>query len=274
MKDTYAYHLYSPRPDYGTTPVFYHRDDLPKEGFISLYSVDKPTAMAINQAGTCKGYKGIVFSERLWIDVDSYEAADAVEERLREAGYDYVAYDTGGRGAHFGILRLSADSSGILGPGLEGMFPCSHLLPLQDKQYVQEHFPEADSTIYTHLHPFRLPGTPHHRTGKRKTLVSEGGGRSLALPAFKQESVERPIGEFLSGSKDGKSILDITFITRNSEPAKAGERHAQLVRLCYALRDNGYGINIARWWVNEVNKRFQPKKTEEEIEKVVQSIFS
>jgi hypothetical protein len=261
-KELYAYYLYSPRPDYGTTPVFYHRDFLPESGFASLYAVTKDTAEAIVQAGSAAGFKGVVWSERLWIDVDSYERADTTESKLKERGYDYVSYDTGGRGAHFGVLRSN-------GP--------SHLLPQQDKQWVQEHFPEADVSIYSHLHPFRLPGTPHQRTGNRKTFVSSQGGETITLSKptlrdrlFKGQGQGKS-NTLLSSART--SVFDIHFIQRNSEPAKEGERHAQLVRLAYALRDSGYSIDIARWWCGEVNKRFSPPKTEEEIEKALGSIY-
>jgi hypothetical protein len=259
MRDKYKYHLYSPRPDYGSgIPHFI--DELAPSGFISLYSVTRETAEAITAAGTARGFKCIVWSERLWLDVDSYESADRVEERLNELAYEFSSFDTGGRGVHFGIIRTS---------------PPSHLLPLQDRTWVKEHFPEADSSIYTHLHPFRLPGTIHQKTGGQKRLVGEHPGRALELPPYERiQNDGSPRDIQLSLHSNGqKSIFDQFFIQRNSEPAKAGERHPQLVRLIYALRDNGYDVNVARFWVNEVNKRFQPPKGQDEIEKALGSIY-
>jgi hypothetical protein len=258
MKDDYVYYLYSTIATYGPRPKFVHANDLHSlEGFISLYAVTKDTAEAITEAGTAAGFKGIVHSERLWLDCDAYEKADAVEERLKERGYDYVAYDTGGRGAHFGINRAN-------GP--------SHLLPLQDKQWVQENFPECDSSIYTHLHPFRLPGTSHQRTGKRKCLILQQQGSYLQLPRSTKQILREENGCF-DGESLRKSIFDIHFIQRNSEACKAGERHPQLIRLIYALENNGYSKEIARWWVGEVNKRFSPPKSQDEIEKALGSIY-
>jgi hypothetical protein len=255
--DEYKYYLYSPRPDYGVgTPTFI--DVLPEGGFVSLYAVTKESAERIRDAGTCKGFRGIVHSSHLWLDIDSYEKADRVEERLKEMGFEYISYDTGGRGAHFGVVRDNSPS---------------HLLPSMDRAWVQQHFPEADSSIYTHLHPFRLPGTPHHRTGKRKQLVSKGIGHSLRLPQYTQEVRGIEVGNSLGIGSGSKSILDQYFIQRNSEPCKAGERHPQLVRLIYALRDSGYSLDVARFWVNEVNKRFQPPKEQHEIEKALGSIY-
>jgi len=264
-QDGYTYSLYSPRPDYGNNgPKFYHDSKLPETGFSSLYKVDFATARAIEKAGTCKGFKGVVHSERLWLDVDGYDKCEQVEERLRKMGYDYISYDTGGRGGHFGVLANTC-------------LP-SHLIPLQHKAWVQEHFPEADSSIYTHLHPFRLAGTEHSRTGRKKLQVGSGAGKPLILPFFHEKGSEETgrsfNGTFGSRSATSTSIFDNFFIQRNTqEIPKEGERHAQLVRLIYALRDAGYDVNIARWWVSEVNKRFLPPKEEHEVEKALQSIY-
>jgi hypothetical protein len=256
-EELYCYLLYSPRPDYGSEPKFIHRNNLPEQGFASLYSVTKETAEAIVEAGTAAGFKGVVWSKYLWLDVDSYEKADRVEERLNERNLDWISYCTGGRGAHFCIRRDNLPS---------------HLLPNIDRIYVKEHFPESDSSIYTHLHPFRLNGTIHQKTGRRKRLVEEHPGRALILPPFNSKS------KFGSEATDfrpqeGKSIFDEFLIMRNSTEAKEGERHAQLVRLSYALRDAGYSASIATWWLGEVNKRFNPPKSAVELEKIVRSIY-
>lgn len=258
-KEEYKYVLYSDRPNYGSSPNFIRGDAAPESGgFTSLYAVDESTAQAIQSAGTAKNFKGVVWSERLWIDVDSYEAADTTERKLKEMGYAFISYESGGRGAHFGVLRTSDPS---------------HLLPLQDKAFVREHFPEADATIYTHLHPFRLPGTLHNKTGRPKRFVSQAAGKPIELPPYRDEVRSVGRSEVFAVSGQTKSIFDIHFIQRNSEASKEGERHAHLVRLIYALRDNGYDVNIARWWVNEVNKRFSPPKEEYEIEKALGSIY-
>jgi hypothetical protein len=262
VNSDYIYHLYSPRADYGVgAPVFLSLQELEgKTGFGSLYGVDALTAKALHTSGTVKGFKGVVWSERLWIDVDGYDKCDAVEERLKELGYDYISFDTGGRGGHFGVRR---ETNG------------SHLLPQQDKLWVQEHFPEADTSIYTHLHPFRLPGTSHGKTGRPKRAVGGASGKALALHRAIEIESQVILGSMGCPSAiHPQSIFDNFFIQRNTqEIPKEGERHATLVRLCYALRDGGYSIDVARWWINEANKRWKPPKTEEELEKALRSIY-
>lgn len=255
----YSYRLYSSGPNYGITPKFYHISKTPEQGFSSLYSVSHETAHAIEQAGTTKGFKGVVWSERIWIDIDSYEQADKVEEKLNALNLDFISYDTGGRGAHFGILRSNVPD---------------HLLPMRDKQWVQEHFPEADSSIYTHLHPFRLPGTVHSRTGKSKLEVGSKRGKPLTLPPYAEERVKSTLSFQRLVSSGNASIFDDFFVQRNTqEIPKEGERHAQLVRLLYALKEGGYSVELARWWVGETNKRWKPMKEEHEVEKALLSIY-
>jgi len=262
MHDDYSFYLYSSGPHYGVgDPVFLHVSELEgKQGFSSLYAVTESTAKAISEAGTTKGFKGVVWSPFLWLDIDGYDKCEAVEQRLKEMGYGYVSYDTGGRGGHFSITH--------------GNIP-SHALPSQHKQWVQEHFPESDTSIYTHLHPFRLVGTEHEKTGRKKLQLGAENGKSLILPPFTEITGRRTGSDFSAPNLVSReSIFDNFFIQRNTqEVPQEGQRHSQLVRLIYALRDAGYDINVARWWVSEANKRWMPPKSEEELEKAIRSIY-
>lgn len=251
----YTYSLFSTTADYGPKPRFVDALQGDLRGFKSLYQVTEETAKAVEQAGTVKGFKGIVWSERLWLDFDNEDAARRAEGKLKEMGYDYVCYTTGNRGLHFGILRRHSPS---------------HLLPLLDKSWVKTHFPEADSSIYTHLHPFRIPGTVHEKTGRTKTLLFECGGRTLILPPLKREEVQT----FSPGQKQGKSVFDCFFVMANTVPVDAGQRHGTLIKLINALKnDAGVGLDVALWWTNEWNKMLSEPKEEHEIEKAVRSIY-
>lgn len=251
----YTYSLFSVTADYGPKPCFVDAVQSDLRGFTSLYQVTEETAKAIEQAGTVKGFKGIVWSERLWLDFDNEDAARRADSRLKEMGYDYVCYTTGNRGLHFGILRDHIPS---------------HLLPLLDKAWVKANFPEADSSIYTHLHPFRVPGTVHEKTGRPKTLLFERRGRTLVLPPLKREEMQ--IISF--GQKQGKSVFDCFYVMANTVPVTAGQRHSTLVKLINALKnDAGVSMDIAMWWASEWNKMLSEPKEEYEIEKAIRSIY-
>jgi hypothetical protein len=261
MDNLYRYHLFSGAANYGSAPNFMDRDELPSHGYASLYAVTVETAQAIIKEGTTKGYRGVVYNEQLWLDVDNYNDAETVERRIKEMGYEYVGFDSGGRGAHFGITR-----------------PCapSHLLPNKDKAWVKKWFPEADPSIYTHLHPFRLGGCVHERTGRRKELVSSGAGKALIIPrTILEDSNERSntVSE-LSGSGDVGSIFSLGRVMAYTKAYTEGGRHAGLVRLAYALRDDyGASKELAFWWLMEANKLSESPKGEEEVRAAMRSIY-
>lgn len=248
----YNYHFYSPGKWY-TSPLSIVADN--GSNFTSLYGVAKADAEAIVTAGTTRGFKGVVWSEKLWIDVDSYEGADRTEERLRKLGLAFVAYDSGGKGAHFGVDRIA--------------FP-SHLLPYSDREWTKSNIADADLSLYSHLHLLRMEGTVHEETGRLKKLVVAEKGKKLSLPLFKFN--EGVVVSFLQGG--ASSVFDCFRVMANSVPASNGQRHSQLVRLLYALKDQAQvNRQAAEWWCLEVNKMFEDPKSEEEILKVVDSIY-
>src|ERR1700688_4005806 len=122
--ELYSYNIYTSTKSFGNKPFFISKAEIADKtltGFTSLYSVSEFDAKAIEQTGTAAGFKGVVWSERLWIDTDDEVTAKLVEKRLKEIGLTYDYYTTGNRGAHFGILRNT--------------LPC-HLLPTRDKKWV------------------------------------------------------------------------------------------------------------------------------------------
>lgn len=254
----YSYYLYSPIATYGSQPTFYRNNKLPSEGFSSLYAVDEATAHFIAKEGSTRWFKGVVWSPFLHLDFDSYEAAERAEKRLEELGYAFRAFDTGGRGGHFAVSRSCTPS---------------HLLPIRDKHWVASIFPEADLSIYTHLHPFRIEGTIHEKTGNRKRLVCERGGGSLVLPPLARETIQAV--RFPSGNRqETGSIFDCFRVMANTVPSSNGERHKTLIRLIYALKDQaGVDVEVARWWCLEWDKMCSEPKGEDEIEKAIRSIY-
>lgn len=260
--DGYEYFVYSPVKSHTTAPSFVHGTK-GLTGFSSLYAVTAESAKAIEQAGTTAQFKGVVWGERLWIDTDTYEAADEVEKRLREMEYGFVAYHSGGRGVHFGVDRVAAPS---------------HLLPAQDKAWVQSHFQGcADTSIYTHLHLFRLPGTVHETHNQEKQLVLEVPGKTLVHPRWEKKDVS--IGTGLNSNVGSGSIFDCARVMANTMWARKnrvpiGERHPTLVRITYALRDDAKASpDTALWWISEVNKLSEDPREPEHLEQIVRSVY-
>lgn len=243
---------------YGDRLHFVHGDTLgDHKGFQSLYAVCKEDAEALQQAGTAKGFKGVVWSERLQIDCDCNEDADRVRLYLKENSYDYMEYSTGNRGSHFGILRNSNPS---------------HLLPQQDRAWVRKRFPFADLSIYSHLHLFRLSGTLHEKTGRPKELVFQQDGKGVEHETVDLSEYDIPDSPSPLSSIEG-SILDDFQIAHYSFPAMVGNRHYSLVNVCYGLHRLSVSEANARWYLNEVNKRYKDPKETTEIDKIIQTIY-
>lgn len=256
-REPHDYVLYSPTRRYSMPPCMRMVGELPSSGYTSLYGVTEDTAKALHACGTAAGFKGSVWASRLWVDIDSYETADNVETYLRAIGVNYVAYDSGGKGAHFGILRDT-------GP--------SHLLPLQDKAWVTKQIPEADLSIYTHLHLFRLPGTVHEDTGRKKILINSCEGTALVLPPLPR-SIHQPSTTPVMSHGSG-SPLTSSRVKYWSRPVLAGKRHRALLKLAGALRDDaGVGLDVALWWVEEVNRTYAEPKEPEKVTEIVRWVY-
>lgn len=260
MDSLYCFYLYSPGPSYGSPPHFLDYKQLPNQGFSSLFAITELDAKAVHETGTAAQFKGVVWTDTLWIDVDSYETAGTAESRIKEMGYAYVSYDSGGKGAHFGIHLDVAPS---------------HLLPSACKVWVKAHFGDIDgidTSIYTHLHPFRLRGSIHERTGRRKEMVSQGEGKALTL-SYNPEVAQEYTPDSYSITSD-TSIFKVGRVMANTKPFSNGERHAALVRLAYALRDDfGATKEVALWWMHQTNLLFEEPKSVQEVEAATRSIY-
>lgn len=260
LTKSYCWYLFASGANYGSTPHFLHESELPNQGFSSLYAVDEGTARAVEQEGSARQFKGIVWHPLLWLDIDSYEQAQTVQEGLNRMELGYVAFDSGGRGAHFGITRETTPS---------------HLLPAKDKAWVKANFPMADSSIYTHLHPFRLGGSVHEKTGRRKELVHAQKGKALVIPSnILEESNVDPTRNNSLDSTSSVSVFSCRRVMAYTKAYTEGGRHAGLVRLAYALRDDaGVDKATAYWWLTQANKLSEAPKGDEEVLAAMRSIY-
>lgn len=258
FRDRYNFLVYSPRPDYGSSPTVLPVSDTDSlEGFTSLYRITLESAEGILEATTTAGFKGSVWSEKLWIDLDSKETLDKTKEILNGLGVSYSVWFTGNRGYHIGIQRDAQPS---------------HVLPEQDKSWVRRTVPYADLGIYTHLHLFRLPGTRHSKTGVRKELVGTAPGRSLVHAPYERPRVHSP--SVIQSSNSTSSVFSDFLVMSQLGRVRVGNRHSTLVRTGFALRDRGLDSGFTRTWLIEMNKQFQEQKSHEEIEKIIQDIYS
>jgi hypothetical protein len=253
--DKFVYRVGSNSNVLGRPPKFFRSAELNANGcrFTSIYAVREEDAQAIAEAGTVAGFKGIVWSQRLWADFDDEGSAKVAQEFLKKEGYDHVVYTTGNRGCHIGILRDS---------------PPSHTLPLQDKLWAKTWLTGCDLSIYWHLHLIRMPGTVHESTGLPKRLLYKAEGRALVLP---QLATEAGVGDTAPrrSSNTRPSIFSFWAVVSNLT-SDGGSRHHQLVRLSKALKeDAGVAFEEALWVVGEVNRGFDDPKPFAEVDRIV-----
>jgi hypothetical protein len=252
--DSFIYRIGSSDNILGRPPRFYSSTDLAGSGcrFASVYAVRKEDAEAIETtSGTAAGFKGIVWSQKLWVDFDTYEAASEAEKTLDKLGLGYVVYDTGGRGKHIGINRDTKPS---------------HTLPGQDKAWVQANLVGADLSLYWHLHLIRLPGAVHEKTGGIKKLIKRKEGNSVQLGQPKENEAVS-VSEVTTSPGARNSIFGTWSVMSNITPT--GHRR-QLVELAVALqRDVGVTTEEATWVLLEVNRGFNVPRDVDEIERIV-----
>jgi hypothetical protein len=260
----FTYRLGSATTSIGRPPVFFPSSCLISAGFkfASVYAVTKTDAEAISSSGSAAGFKGTVWSQRLWVDFDDEAALELARCILKEKGYDFVVYDTGGgRGGHLGILRVSSPS---------------HLLPGQDRNWVSNNLPGADLGLYWHLHLIRLPGTIHESSGKPKVLTAHHLGKTLVLPPWQEG---RAVSEERSVHGPGpsvgrKSLFRSWEVMQAIMPTQGESRHRQLLLLASAAKRAGATVEESRWLCGELNAAFEEPKSLEESTRVVDWVYT
>lgn len=259
--DNFVYRVGSDSKFIGRPPRFFSGRELNNgiNRFGSVYAIREDDAQAIQQAGTTTGFKGIVWSQRLWVDCDTDESSQYSKSILKEKGLDHVVYTTGNRGCHIGILRDTQPS---------------HLLPLQDKQWVMDNLPGADLSLYWHLHLLRLPGVLHEKTGLPKLQIGAVYGSSLTLPPYimPATTADRATIDTATVLSSRNSIFNNWRVVSHLTPT--GQRR-QLVVLAGRLKGEiGLTYEENLWIVMEVNRGFKVPRDSQEVERIVKHYYA
>lgn len=252
----FDWYLWKRRPNDGDFR-FLRADDLPNCGFSSVYGVDEATAEALTAARDFSGFKGVVHTEKLWIDCDTEEASNVVEAGLRKLGLEFEKWSTGNRGAHFGVTRSAKPSP---------------LLPAMDRAWVKARFPEADLKLYSHLHLFRRAGERHQKTGRRKELLFSVDGKGLSF-GDAEAPKETPPPAVENRDADFGSILADEIVMGFSTPQTNGHRNQALAAVAYRLAQRGEEQAFTRRWLDHVNLLFSEPKDSDELDKIVRYAY-
>lgn len=226
-------------------------------GFRSLYAVSEQDAEAISQSGSYTQFKGTVWSPTLALDFDSEEAGWAARERLVSLGLGYEMWHTGNRGYHFEISRVCIPT---------------HQLPQLDKAWVKINFPEADLSIYTHLHLFRLENTVHEITGNKKVLKVVSVIREPIYLNTVPELVQCfPVMEKCGNIAVSSIFLNPSVMTR-TVPYKNGVRHDSLMKLAVSMRHLGESPEFIARWIYHVSLLSSEPIPQTELDNIVRFI--
>jgi len=197
--------------------------ELPPKGFATVYRYTEKDAETFNRLGSYKGFKGVVFSPSLKIDVDTSEAAEQVQDTLREHKLSFSRFTTGNRGKHFLIKREAKES---------------HLLPLYDRWLVSQLFPVSDMSIYHHVAMYRQPGCVHQKTGQPKKLELWRPGNSIP-DRFEEFSKARTSEQPVKTGSNFQSIFGDKELALLCKPLRGTKRHNTLSRIALRLRRLG-----------------------------------
>jgi len=136
-------------------------------GFRSVFAYPQEVVDFIKATSSTRGINKLpVYCDTVFMDFDSHDPVE-FREWLKEQGWGYSEWDSGGRSVHFHIPIQP-----ILG----------EWVPRAVKTWVREKAPTADISFYHHAGIYRLPGTFHaKRPGSCKRVVVERHGPPLVI---------------------------------------------------------------------------------------------
>lgn len=255
MNDLYTHYLW--KFDKGTPSFrFFPKEELPEAGFQSVYAITESDAESLVKAGTYAGFRGTVWSDRLFIDCDTNENSTEVESRLNALGLSYEKYTTGNRGCHFEVPRTCTPS---------------HLLPSIDKQWCANNLVGADLKLYSQLHLFRRIGHVHEKTGRKKELLYAREGTTLDLTGHSLEVSKLTPTQTKQASSYG-SVFEDQRVMDLTVPYEDGNRHKMLMVLAMRLHERGEAFEFALGWVQHVNLLGSPLAANE-VERLVTWVY-
>lgn len=176
-----------------------------------------------------------LYVDRVILDFDNAEADyQAALGKCDQEGWAYRAYNTGNRGYHLYI----------------DIEPCEEVRVYHRMEaWVSQNFTGYDPCLYKSSSITRIPGTVHHKTGRRMELVARKEGTKADISQA-VAPIPMPIGNVVAD--EDKYYYAEVFIGMSSKKAYEGGRHAALFRLaavgCKAEIDDDYLVEALTNW--------------------------
>lgn len=218
------------------------------EGFQSVFGVSLDTARELYRLGSRAGFCGEVYCDTLLVDFDDTpEQAKAAEEFFEKAGIAFLKYDSGNRSIHFHVPIVPMTGENV---------------PFSVRSWVLTNLPGADLSFYHHQGMYRLPGTRHQKTGRRKTLLRKSIGTRLRIPPVLPKSVENGV----CNVADGIEEILMKAVQLILDPPTKGNRHTNLWSLGSRLKAAGFTNEFIEEFLNGINEQWKEKKSRNEIQ--------
>lgn len=210
-------------------------------GFRSVYAYSQDLKDEILARGTTAEMGLVpVYSDVLLLDFDSGDTGD-FGEWLIDEGVAFESYISGGRSIHLHVHIVP-------------MF--GERVPYSQKGWVIAHAPLADVSFYHAAGQYRLPGTVHEKTGKRKQLTLTHPGRRLEIPTLE---LPRLMASGVGGQRETSGAF-LPGLMRRKGP---GERTVYTWHLAKVARREGVEFDVActqiLWWNRTYSSPPQPE---------------
>jgi hypothetical protein len=216
------------------------------KGYRTVYGFDELTVAYFKDVGSTRGSKNIaptVFADELLLDFDSgVDGYDAQEEATKmwnwlvSNDYSFTAWDSGGRSIHLHIPHQAA---------WHKHWPYSHLM------FMRGIGVKSDESIFQAGRLFRLPGTVHETTLKKKTLIgSHEGSKLLEIPLLIEPIKQKSHVQF-----DGEGVIELAtkLMSVANRPYVNGERNRRFFCLAMCCLSGGFSSDFTRELLDKVN---------------------
>ncbi len=221
-------------------------------GFRSVYAYDDATKYQIECEKSTAGLTGVeVYSDQLLLDFDNCDPVDTLLW-LYDEGYTHSVWHSGNRSVHVHVA---------INPMMGSYVPYSQ------RVWVQRHVPLADTTFYHYAGQFRLPGTRHEKTGRRKVLKHEHYGKRLEIPRTDKPEVTYSV----RGNQAGKHSFFAHLLRVKGE----GERTVYAWHLAKEAQargmDLGEALHHILWWNH---RHAKPPLHEDAVRRKVLEVYT
>jgi hypothetical protein len=219
-----------------------------KVGYRSVYGFSEVSCAYFRDINAVKNSRGmVVYCDELLVDIDDDEpAAAGLYTTLCELGVAFSTWDSGGRSIHFHIPHEPVWSSD---------------LPYSQKMFLRGLGARVDESIYQCGRIFRLPGTVHEKTSKKKVLLEEKVGSTLVIPIIPtpQQNLTR------LGVADGEGLGEFAILLNRlvTNPPGNGERNRKLYSSACSLYSCGFSSDFVNEFLLKVNDELMEEPLEE-----------